>query len=243
MQHFYHPDLTQPLVTLSEKESEHCVRTLRHRNGDQVRLTDGKGGLATGTIVDDHPKHCVLEVSDYLPQVEIPTLRLHLAIAPTKNMDRMEWLLEKAVEVGVQAVTFLFCDHSERPRVNLERLERIAISALKQSQTTLLPRLQVLAFRDFMKETESVTADKFIAWCDDDNTRQLVAEPFQHQDIILLIGPEGDFSPNEITEARKQGFVEVKLGNRRLRTETAGLYGCMAVAMRACSANPVIENN
>jgi len=233
MQYFYHPDLTQPYVTLSDKESEHCVRTLRHRVGDKVRLTDGKGGVATAAITDDNSKACSLEIIDYEQNVGLPKLNLHLAIAPTKNMDRMEWLLEKAVEVGIHDITFLICDHSERPRVNLERLSRIAISALKQSQTSLLPNLQVLKFRDFMKEQESVEADKFIAWCDENNNRQLVTELLHFNNIILLIGPEGDFSAEEIEEARRQGYIEVKLGDRRLRTETAGLYGCMAIAMRS----------
>lgn len=231
-QYFYHPDLTQNVVTLSREESEHCVRALRHRAGDKVLLTDGLGHEATALIVAADSKACMVELSE-VREVRVGSPhRLHLAIAPTKNMDRMEWLVEKCVEIGIESVCFIVCDHSERPKVNLDRLNRIAISALKQCQTTWLPPLEMLTFGEFVDGYRQLAADKYIAWCDDGNTRQFAEENFCHEDVILLIGPEGDFSPAEVACAKAAGYVEIKLGRRRLRTETAGLYGCLAVAIK-----------
>lgn len=231
-QYFYCPDLTNPVATLSAEESEHCCRALRHHNGDKVLLTDGKGHAATAVIIDDNPKGCMVEISEVREGADKNRVRLHLAIAPTKNIDRIEWLVEKCVEMGIESITFIHCDNSERPRVNLDRMQRIAVSALKQCQTTWLPPMEFVAFDDFLEKSSALAADRFIAWCDDDNQRQLAAEELQHEDVVLLIGPEGDFSPREISAARQCGFVEVKLGNRRLRTETAGLYGCLLMAAK-----------
>lgn len=232
-QYFYHPDLSQTVVTLSAEESEHCVRALRHRAGDQVLLTDGRGSVATAVIIADNPKACMVELTEVRDANDKGKFRLHLAVAPTKNADRIEWLVEKCVEVGVESVSFIICEHSERKRVNLDRLNRIAISALKQCQTSWLPPMEEIVFEDFVRKFQGQEADKYIAWCDDENTRQLADEVFKHEDIVLLIGPEGDFSPAEIQMAREYNYLEIKLGHRRLRTETAGLYGCMAVAFKS----------
>jgi len=231
-QYYYHPDLTASVVTLSKEESEHCVRALRHHNGDQILLTDGKGNAATAVIMDDSPKGCMVEISEVRETNDKNRIRLHLAIAPTKNIDRIEWLVEKCVEMGIETITFIHCDNSERPRVNMERMNRIAISALKQCQTTWLPPMEFVSFDEFLQNSSTMTAERFIAWCDDDNQRQLATEELKYEDVVLLIGPEGDFSPREIEAARQHGFVEVKLGNRRLRTETAGLYGCLLMASK-----------
>lgn len=232
-QYFYHPDLSQTVVTLSAEESEHCVRALRHRAGDQVLLTDGRGSVATAVIIADNPKACMVELTEVREANDKGKFRLHLAVAPTKNADRIEWLVEKCVEVGVESVSFIICEHSERKRVNLDRLNRIAISALKQCQTSWLPPMEEIGFEDFVRKFQGQEADKYIAWCDDENTRQLADEVFKHEDIVLLIGPEGDFSPAEIQMAREYNYLEIKLGHRRLRTETAGLYACMAVAFKS----------
>ena len=157
--------------------------------------------------------------------------------SPTKNADRMEWLLEKAIEIGICSLTFLQCDHSERTHLNLERLQRLAIAALKQSQTTWLPPLKTMKFADFIQQNIDTQADKFIAWCDENNQRQLVDMPRQFPEMILLIGPEGDFSEEEIALARESGYTEVKLGDRRLRTETAGLYGCLVAGISRKNQN------
>jgi 16S rRNA (uracil1498-N3)-methyltransferase len=139
--------------------------------------------------------------------------------------------MEKAIEIGICSLTLLQCDHSERTHLNLERLQRLAIAALKQSQTTWLPELRMMKFTEFIQQNADIQADKFIAWCDENNQRQLVSAPRNHSEMILLIGPEGDFSPEEIAAAREAGYVEVKLGDRRLRTETAGLYGCLVASL------------
>lgn len=229
-QYYYHPNLTQPVVTLSPEESEHCVRALRHRAGDRLFLTDGKGSVAEAVILTDNPKACQVEIVEVHPALDKPKRRLHLAVAPTKNIDRIEWLVEKCVEMGVETIHFILCDNSERPRVNMDRMRRIAVSALKQCQTSWLPPMELTSFLDFVTTHADMSAHRYIAWCDDQNTRQLARESFEKEDVILLIGPEGDFSPEEIHLARQNGYVEVKLGNRRLRTETAGLYGCLLLA-------------
>ena len=231
MHYFYSPDISQPFVTLSNEESEHCVRVMRHREGDVVRVTDGCRHLAEAVVAEAHPKKCLLQILQQLTDNLLTHNGLHLAVAPTKNADRMEWLLEKAIEIGICSLTFLQCDHSERMHLNLERLQRLAIAALKQSQTTWLPPLKMTKFTDFIQQNADTQADKFIAWCDENNQRQLVDMPRQFSEMILLIGPEGDFSEEEIALARESGYIEVKLGDRRLRTETAGLYGCLAASV------------
>ena len=231
MHYFYSPDISQPFVTLSNEESEHCVRVMRHREGDTVRVTDGCGHLADAVIAEAHPKKCLLQILQQFTDNLLTHNGLHLAIAPTKNADRMEWLLEKAIEIGICSLTFLQCDHSERTHLNLERLQRLAIAALKQSQTTWLPPLKMTKFTDFIHQNADTQADKFIAWCDEYNQRQLVDIPRQFSEMILLSGPEGDFSEEEIALARESGYIEVKLGDRRLRTETAGLYGCLTASV------------
>ena len=231
MHYFYSPDISQPFVTLSNEESEHCVRVMRHREGDVVRVTDGRGHLAEAVVAEAHPKKCLLEIRQQITDNLLTHNGLHLAVAPTKNADRMEWLLEKAIEIGICSLTFLQCDHSERTHLNLERLQRLAIAALKQSQTTWLPELRMMKFTEFIQQNTDTQADKFIAWCDEHNQQQLVNAPRNHSEMILLIGPEGDFSPEEIAAAREAGYMEVKLGDRRLRTETAGLYGCLAASI------------
>ena len=231
MHYFYSPDISQPFVTLSNEESEHCVRVMRHREGDVVRVTDGRGHLAEAIVAEANPKRCLLEIRQQITDNLLTHNGLHLAIAPTKNADRMEWLLEKAIEIGICSLTFLQCDHSERTHLNLERLQRLAVAALKQSQTTWLPELRMMTFTEFIQQNKDTQADKFIAWCDENNQKQLVNAPRQFPEMILLIGPEGDFSPEEIAAAREAGYVEVKLGDRRLRTETAGLYGCLVAGL------------
>ncbi len=228
---FYAADLSSAVVALDVEESTHCIRTLRHRIGDNIVLTDGKGSEAKAVIVTADPKACVVQIVGSVSSPASGVPHLHLAIAPTKNVDRMEWLVEKAVEIGVYAVTFVCCDRSERTRLNMDRLHRIAVAALKQSQTLWLPLVEMTTFDEFMEKYKGQEADKYIAWCDNDNTRQFSEEQFEHEETIVLVGPEGDFSPREVEMARRLGYAEVKLGNRRLRTETAGLYVCMTLAI------------
>lgn len=227
---FYHPELEKDTITLSAEESRHCVKALRHRPGDTVLLTDGCGTMAEAVLLSADVSACSVNIVRRTLSAG-RRLKLHLAVAPTKNLDRMEWLVEKSVEMGVERISFIICDHSERPKMDLARIERIAVSALKQSQTTLLPQMEVLTFDQFQSLYGTHSAARYIAWCDDANTVQLSRQQIPDGEVILLIGPEGDFSAREIEVCKSLGYKEVKLGSRRLRTETAALYGCCAIAI------------
>ena len=226
---FYHPDLSDSVIKLSAEESRHCVKALRHKEGDIVEITDGHGRMAKGEIAVALPSDCLVNIIS-VKETEPRRLKLHIAVAPTKNSDRIEWFVEKSVEIGIEKISFIICDHSERPKIDLERLHRIAVAALKQSQTTLLPEMELLSFHEFIEKQKEESSTKYIAWCDSENTAQFVNESVGEGEVLLLIGPEGDFSENEISICRSFHFKEIKLGNRRLRTETAALYGCVAVA-------------
>ena len=205
------------------------MKALRHKEGDIVEITDGMGRMAKGKIAVAFPADCLVNILE-VKETEPRRLKLHIAVAPTKNSDRIEWFVEKSVEIGIERISFIICDHSERPKIDLERLHRIAIAALKQSQTTLIPEMELLSFSEFIEKQKDSPAAKYIAWCDNENTAQFVNESVREGEILLLIGPEGDFSENEIAVCKSLSFKEIKLGNRRLRTETAALYGCVAVA-------------
>ena len=224
MQFFYQPDLSADMVTLSPEESKHCVKVLRKSCGDAIFLTDGKGTMVKAELVVADMTNCTAQVVERCENYGKRKGWFHLAVAPTKNPGRMEWLVEKAIEIGVEQISFIICDHSER--------ERIAISALKQSNTAWLPAMEVVSFDDLLERYASSQCDKLMAWCDENNQSQLADIQFFTNKILLLIGPEGDFSPREIEMARQQQFKEVKLGDRRLRTETAALYGCCVVAAK-----------
>lgn len=228
---FYHTEIAQPTVVLTPEESKHCVKVLRKKVGDIIFLTDGKGCMAEAEITVATPTQCVAQIIGR-EEVAGRGIRLHIAVAPTKNMDRMEWFVEKAVEIGIEKISFIICEHSERTKVDLDRIQRIAVSALKQSQTALLPEIQVINFEDFLQLIAQSRLCKYIAWCDQKNTLQFVNEQFSDGEVLMLIGPEGDFSENEISLAKSLEFKEIKLGDRRLRTETAALYSCCVVAMK-----------
>ncbi len=191
--------------------------------GDELHLTDGKGYFYTARITQDDPKKCGFEIVEK-KQIPKRKYQIHIAIAPTKNADRMEWFVEKAVEIGVDKITFFQSKNSERKTINLERVEKIAISAMKQSQQAWLPSIKgVLAFKEIIKD---LTAQKFIAHVDSQNPVHLknVTKPNDH--YLVLIGPEGDFSLEELELASQNNFQKVSLGSNRLRTETAGLVAC-----------------
>ncbi len=224
---FFAPDLLQTL-TLPESESGHAVRVLRHSVGDALEVVDGKGNLFRCTIVGAHPKGCAVEVVEQvaLPKVWKPTITV--AVAPTKNMDRMEWLVEKLVEIGVDEFVPVRCARSERKELKTERLEKIAVSAMKQSLKAVLPAVRpMVSIKDFLAEMSAKKCEKFVGYCDDATERRLLARAYTPgADVCLLIGPEGDFSPEEIGACVAAGFVPVTMGDNRLRTETAALVGC-----------------
>jgi len=231
MDYYYHPDLFTDHIKLSIEEAKH-FKVLHHKRDDEVFLTDGKGTLAKATVMGIEKGSVSLFVIERKKEERARDFSLHIAIAPTKNRDRVEWFVEKAVEIGVEQITLIICDRSERPRIDINRLERIAISAMKQSQTAWLPKISCCSFVEFMHHI-SDDSDKFIAWCGMKSlSKQLFQVPFHSQNITILIGPEGDFSPQEIEFAKTHHFQEVLLGNKRLRTETAGLYACTVITAR-----------
>ena len=222
---FYTPDLSGNTYILDESESKHCVRVLRLENGDQIILVDGKGGLFTAEIVDSNPKRCAVKVIQSQLNVGQRNYHIHIAIAPTKNIERIEWFVEKATEIGIDQVTPISCRFSERKEIKNERLEKVMISAMKQSLKARLPQLDQLAkFSDFI--ARPFDGQKFIAHCDDQHRDLLKKMIIPGQNYLILIGPEGDFSSEEIDQAMKAGFHPVSLGDSRLRTETAGLVAC-----------------
>ena len=232
MQLFYCKDITpNAFCTLDAEESRHAVRVLRLREGDELNVTDGRGNLYCCQIVEANDKACVVEASELLSAFHFPLSTLHLAVAPTKNPSRMEWLVEKAVEIGVGEITLLNCDHSERSFLKTDRLEKLAISAMKQSLHTVLPEIHpAVSLRDLLSTFRfPLFTQKFIAHCEADKPRTPLASALKpSQNAVVLIGPEGDFSEEEIALALECGFQPVSLGPSRLRTETAALYAVTA---------------
>lgn len=231
MEYYYHPNLFTNHIKLSAEESKH-LKVLHRTRGDEVFVSDGKGTVATAIIVNMEKDGTLLSITERKTEERCRDFTLHIAIAPTKNRDRIEWFVEKAVEIGIERITLIICEHSERPRIDMNRLTRIAVSAMKQSQTAWLPEINCCSFVEFMQNT-SHDGDKFIAWCAMNSASlQLSQVTIHSQNIMVLIGPEGDFSSQEIALAKKLHFQEVLLGNKRLRTETAGLYACAVIAAR-----------
>lgn len=229
MQIFYTPDI-QILPELPEEEAAHAIRVLRLTEGENILLTDGKGFFYKAVITKAHPKDCEFEVVETIEQPPLWTTRLHIAVAPTKNMDRMEWFVEKATEIGIDAITCLHCRYSERKEIKTNRLEKIMISAMKQSQKAYLPELQGMTnFQNFI--SQPFQGRKFIAYCGSCEKKLLKKTYVPAQDALVLIGPEGDFSAEEVSLAMDHGFEPISLGNSRLRTETAALVACHTIRL------------
>lgn len=222
---FYTPELSGNTYTLDETESKHCVRVLRLEKGDEITLVDGRGGFFLARIDDPNPKRCVVKVVHSELNYRQRNFGIHIAIAPTKNIERIEWFLEKATEIGVNRITPLLCHHSERKEIKHERLEKVMVSAMKQSLKAYLPQLDELTkFSKFIQQP--FEGQKFIAHCDKQHRDLLKNVLKPANSYLILIGPEGDFSPEEIKLALDAGFVPVSLGESRLRTETAGVVAC-----------------
>ncbi len=207
---------------LSEEESKHIVRVLRGQVGDTIGMLDGKGNLFTCEIADAHPKRCLLNIVNV--DFESPdTSEIHIAVAPTKQMERIEWFVEKAVEIGVTKITLLDCKNGERGRIKTDRLIKKAVSAMKQSQRRYLPEIvELTSFQNFLKEHPF----GLLAHCYEHDKNEF-SEVFKSTSCPILIGPEGDFTEAEVAQAIEQGYKPVTLGSNRLRTETAALYACM----------------
>lgn len=198
------------------------------KEGDVLNIVDGKGGFFIAKIIEANPNQCNFEIIDKKENYGKRNFYLHIAIAPTKNFERTEWFLEKATEIGIDEITFLNCEKSERKVVKLERAEKITISAMKQSVKTFLPKTNEMT--DFKKFIKSQSAEaKFIAHCRDSEKQNLKDILPNKKNILILVGPEGDFSEAEINLANENGFLSVSLGQSRLRTETAGIVACHTV--------------
>lgn len=230
MQLFYNPEITEETTQFSfpKEESKHIVKVLRKKTGDIMHITNGNGWLFQAELISDNIKNCVAEIkSSQFKDRE--KYHLHLAVAPTKMNDRYEWFLEKATEIGVQEITPIICDHSERKFIKQERFEKILQSAMKQSLSWYLPKLnEAISFKDFLKQ--DFLDNLFIAHCEETNRKSLKQELLPNQNTTILIGPEGDFSTKEIEIAVNSKFIPVTLGETRLRTETAAIVACHSVA-------------
>lgn len=218
---FYSPDIRQTSL-LPEKESQHCVKVLRMREGDELTVTDGKGFFYECVLVQPKPKQCLVSIQDSIERTKGWIFNLQIAFAPTKQMERNEWFVEKAVEIGIDAITPMITHYSERKEIKTERLEKIAISAMKQSQQAYLPEIDEMTGFDRLI-SQPFNGKKYIAHCYDLPKTPLSQLYKKGENALILIGPEGDFSLEEVKKAIAAGFEPVALGESRLRTETACL--------------------
>jgi 16S rRNA (uracil1498-N3)-methyltransferase len=231
MQLFFNPNISDNNKEFSfdKEESRHIVKVLRKKVGDIIHITNGKGWLFEAELILADLKHCTVTLSD-ISKKEPRYYKIHLAVAPTKMNDRYEWFLEKATEIGIDEITPIICDNSERKVIKQERFEKIIQSAMKQSLQCYLPKLNpAVSFKDFI--AQNIDGDKFIAHCEETDRKSLKSQVNTKSSTLILIGPEGDFSVKEITMALDAHFIPVTLGKNRLRTETAAVAACHSVAL------------
>lgn len=226
---FYTPDITAGLYSLNEEESRHCQKVLRLREGDIVHLTDGQGTLFEARISDAHSRQVTVEVISRQDGYGRRNYRLHIAVAPTKNIDRFEWFLEKATEIGVDEITPLICDHSERRQLRTDRLEKLITAAVKQSLKAYHPKLnEPEPLGKFL--AKPYKGNKYMAYIT--SGTPLLKQLYQKgADAVIMIGPEGDFSPAEAEAAINSGYQVISLGDSRLRTETAAVAACHTIQL------------
>jgi 16S rRNA (uracil1498-N3)-methyltransferase len=229
MQIFYAPDIIGNTYTLDERESKHLIRVLRMIKGADVKLIDGKGNLYEGFISEPDQNECIIEITREIKNFERRNYKLHIAISPLKNPERFEWFVEKSVEIGIDEITPLICKNTEKPGIKNERVNNLIISAMKQSLKAKRTFLnEITSFKYFINK--NLEGTKMIAHCDNSTGRRKISDVYsKNSDSIILIGPEGDFSREEVDSAVKRGFMPVHLGTSRLRTETAGLAACHSI--------------
>jgi len=237
MQLFYNTEIDESTESFSfdKEESRHIIKVLRKKDSDILHVTNGLGLLFETQITLASDNKCIVQVLS-IKKTDEPKFRLHLAVAPTKMNDRFEWFLEKATEIGIQEITPIICDRSERKVINLERFEKIILSAMKQSNETYLPKLnEAISFKEFIKQKNEGL--QLIAHCEETDKKSLkdILQPYES--VTMLIGPEGDFSEKEITLALENNYQPVTLGNTRLRTETAAIVACHSVVFFNESSN------
>lgn len=231
MELFYSANVSAGGTTLDSEESAHCIKVLRHRSGDSINVVDGHGMLYRCTILDDNPRAVSFRIDESVENYGSHDYRLHMAVAPPKNPDRFVWFAEKATEIGVDCITPLFGDYSERKIFKPERVERILISAAKQSHKGTIPTLNpAVSVRQFIEEHSSDTGARLICYCDEAEGKTDIMEALRGADrATIMIGPEGDFSRSEISLALSSGWKTVSLGDSRLRIETAAVTATAAM--------------
>jgi 16S rRNA (uracil1498-N3)-methyltransferase len=227
---FFCPEIKGKTAVLSSEESAHCIRVLRLKKGDKVQVIDGIGGFFNGFVLLPDAKQCRIQLEEVIDHQKNRNFSIHIAIAPTKSIDRFEWFVEKAVEIGIDMITPLLCHHSERRTLRTERFHKLIISSMKQAMVPCLPKLNELTeFQKFLNNINGSTYNRFIAHCDATERKRLKDVLAPQSNVIILIGPEGDFTPGEIDLAMNKGFIPVSLGLNRLRTETAGIVACNTI--------------
>lgn len=227
---FYLPDAQLGTISFPEEESKHIVKVLRMKEGDRFCVTNGNGSLFDAELVDAHPKRATADLSNQRSGYDNKDFKLTIAIAPTKLNERTEWFLEKATEIGIDEVKLFASYHSERRVANVERFKKIVVAAMKQSVKSKMPVVEeMVSFDKLVKQ--NFDGQKFIAWIDDDVNEQLCDLYKKGENAIVLIGPEGDFSKEEVELAKQNGFVPVSLGEARLRTETAAVVACHTIQL------------
>lgn len=224
---FFREDISQNIIEFDKDESRHIIKVLRFHKGSIIHITDGNGNLAEAVITNDSIQHCTAEIEQREKRERERDYKLSVAIAPTKNQDRFEWFVEKATEIGVDKIIPLICERSERKTLKQERLRNIAVAALKQSQHIFLPQInEEVQFGNFIDSKNS--GQKFI--CTLELSKGHLKDLYKpYSDVVILIGPEGDFTKDEVNEAVQKGFTPVSLGSSRLRTETAGMVVCSII--------------
>jgi 16S rRNA (uracil1498-N3)-methyltransferase len=227
---FYLPDAQIGAISFPEEESKHIVKVLRMKEGDRFCVTDGNGSLYDAELIDAHPKRAMANLSNQRNGYDIRDFKVSIAIAPTKLNERTEWFLEKATEIGIDEVKLFSSYHSERRVANVDRFKKIVISAMKQSVKSKMPIVEdMVSFDKLVKQ--NYEGQKFIAWIDDDVKEQLCDLYKKGENALVLIGPEGDFSKEEVALAKEYGFIPVSLGEARLRTETAAVVACHTIQL------------
>ncbi|MBR5602603.1 MAG: 16S rRNA (uracil(1498)-N(3))-methyltransferase [Bacteroidales bacterium] len=227
---FYLPDAQIGIISFPEEESKHIVKVLRMKEGDRFCVTNGNGSLFDAELIDAHPKRAMADLSNQRNGYDIRDFKLSIAIAPTKLNERTEWFLEKATEIGIDEVKLFASYHSERRVANVERFKKIVVSAMKQSVKSKMPVIEeMVPFDKLVKQ--DFEGQKFIAWIDDDVKEQLCDLYKKGENAVVLIGPEGDFSKEEVVLAKENGFIPVSLGEARLRTETAAIVACHTIQL------------
>ncbi|MCK5821653.1 MAG: 16S rRNA (uracil(1498)-N(3))-methyltransferase [Bacteroidales bacterium] len=225
---FYSDNISQGYCVFPEIESRHLIKVMRKTTGDQVFFVDGKGGYYEGVIHDPHPKRCLIQITNKKTDYGKKNYSLHMAVAPTKNIDRFEWFLEKATEIGVDRISPVLSFHSERKQIKPDRLNRVLTAAMKQSLKAYHPVLEELtSFKEFI--SRDFTGQKYIPHCNSTDLVSISSVLKPGTDALIMIGPEGDFSLEEVEMAEKNGFIGISLGKSRLRTETAAIIATHSV--------------